>query len=52
MKHHDPKHASEEAFEDQPTGKWRALGAAPVAGLKSEPEETEVDPEQMIELAN
>ena len=52
MKHHDPKHASDDAFDDQPTGKWRTLGVAPVPGIEREPEETELDPEQMVELAN
>jgi hypothetical protein len=49
---HDPKHTSDDAFEDQPTGKWRVVGATPVPGLGSDPEETELDPEQMVELAN
>jgi hypothetical protein len=52
MKHHDPKHTSDDAFEDQPTGKWRAVGAAPVPRLESAHEEAEIVPEQMVELAN
>lgn len=49
---HNPKHASDDAFEDQPTGKWRAVGATPVPGFESGHEETEIDPEQLVELAN
>jgi hypothetical protein len=49
MKQHDPKHASDDPFDDEPTGQWRVIDAAQAPLPESEDEE--LDPDQLVELA-